>query len=112
MADDDQYGSQRFETGGKNRNNFWLALITFDEGWHNNHHYYPGTVRQGFYWWEIDLTYYGLKILEKLGLIWKLKDVPECVYARAESWRVTEEDRRTLNHPYPGKKQVEHNLQG
>ena len=56
-----------------------LALITFGEGWHNNHHYYPGSTRQGFYWWEIDMTYYGLILLSKVGLIWDLRGVPQRV---------------------------------
>lgn len=73
------YGSQRYETGDDSRNNFFLALITMGEGWHNNHHYYPASTRQGFYWWEIDMTYYCLKGLEWLGLIWDIRDVPEYV---------------------------------
>ena len=78
-----QFGSRRFDTDEGSRNNFWLALITFGEGWHNNHHYYPGASRQGFYWWEIDPTYWGLKVLSWLGIIWDLHPVPERVYARA-----------------------------
>ena len=78
-----QFGSRRFDTDEGSRNNFLLALITFGEGWHNNHHYYPGASRQGFYWWEIDLTYWGLKVLSWLGIIWDLHPVPERVYARA-----------------------------
>jgi len=73
------YGSQRFKTGDLSRNNFWLALITFGEGWHNNHHHYRHSAKMGFYWWEIDLTYYILKIFSWLGLIWDLKKVPEHV---------------------------------
>ena len=72
-------GKKVFPNKDDSRNNFWLALITLGEGWHNNHHYYPGSARQGFLWWEIDLTYYGLKVLEKLGLIWDLRPVPERV---------------------------------
>ena len=79
-----QFGTRRFETGEGSRNNVWLALITFGEGWHNNHHYYPGASRQGFYWWEIDLTYLGLRLLSMLGIIWDLHPVPARVYARAE----------------------------
>jgi len=71
------WGSRRYETNDHSRNNFFLALITFGEGWHNNHHRYPASVRQGFYWWEIDLTYYGLVILSWLGLIWDLKPIPD-----------------------------------
>jgi stearoyl-CoA desaturase (Delta-9 desaturase) len=54
----------------------WLALLTLGEGWHNNHHYYPMSARQGFYWWEIDITYYLLRTLAALGIIWDLKPVP------------------------------------
>jgi stearoyl-CoA desaturase (delta-9 desaturase) len=70
------FGKRRFATTDTSRNNFALALLTFGEGWHNNHHFYPTSTRQGFYWWEIDLTYYGLYLLSKLGLIWDLKRVP------------------------------------
>jgi len=71
------YGHQRFDTGDHSRNNFWLSLITLGEGWHNNHHHYMHSARQGFYWWEIDLTYYGLKIMSWFGLIYDLKPVPQ-----------------------------------
>ncbi|GMR21697.1 MAG: acyl-CoA desaturase [Acidobacteriota bacterium] len=71
------FGKRRFETGDTSRNNWLLALLTLGEGWHNNHHYYATATRQGFYWWEIDITYYGLVLLSKLGLIWDLKRVPE-----------------------------------
>jgi stearoyl-CoA desaturase (delta-9 desaturase) len=70
-------GGQRYDTGDDSRNNFILALITLGEGWHNNHHYYPASARQGFYWWEIDLTYYGLWLLSKTGLIWNLRPVSQ-----------------------------------
>ncbi|MBX9722673.1 MAG: acyl-CoA desaturase [Candidatus Obscuribacterales bacterium] len=79
------FGSQRYDTGDDSRNNFILALITFGEGWHNNHHKYRGTVRQGFYWWEIDLTYYGLLILSLLGLISDLHPVPAEAYLSAQN---------------------------
>ncbi len=71
------WGKRRYQTRDDSRNNVWLALITFGEGWHNNHHHYPGSARQGFFWWEIDLTYYALKAMSWLGLIWDLKPVPE-----------------------------------
>lgn len=74
-----RFGSRRYETNDDSRNNWLLALLTFGEGWHNNHHRYPGAARQGFYWWEIDLTYYGLKALAGLGLIWDLRPVPQSV---------------------------------
>ena len=59
-----------------NRPLFLLALLTFGEGWHNNHHYYPGSARQGFAWWEIDITYYGLFLMQAVGLIRDLRPVP------------------------------------
>jgi stearoyl-CoA desaturase (delta-9 desaturase) len=70
------FGRRRFQTTDTSRNNLALALLTMGEGWHNNHHFYPTSTRQGFYWWEIDLTYYGLYLLSKIGLIWDLKKVP------------------------------------
>ena len=70
------FGSRRFQTTDTSRNNWFLAIITLGEGWHNNHHHYCNSTRQGFFWWEIDITYYGLKMLEKLGLVWDLKPVP------------------------------------
>ncbi|MBS1213843.1 MAG: acyl-CoA desaturase, partial [Proteobacteria bacterium] len=76
-------GRRRFATCDDSRNNGVLALLTFGEGWHNNHHHYPGSVRQGFFWWEVDLTYYLLKLLEWAGIIWDLKPVPSDVLA----WR-------------------------
>lgn len=73
------WGKRRYATTDQSRNNFWIALATLGEGWHNNHHHYPGSARQGFYWWEIDLTYYGLKLLAMLGLIWDLRSVPHSI---------------------------------
>jgi len=71
-----RFGKRRYATRDQSRNNFWLALLTFGEGWHNNHHYFPSSARQGFYWWEIDITWYGLKLLEGLGIVWDLRDIP------------------------------------
>ena len=78
-----RFGRQRFDTGDDSRNNVWLALLTFGEGWHNNHHFFPGTARQGFRWWEIDITWYGLRTLALLGLVRDLKPVPAWVLAKA-----------------------------
>jgi len=71
------FGRRRYATADDSRNSLLLALITFGEGWHNNHHKYPGATRQGFFWWEIDLTYYGLWLLERLKIIWNLHPVPQ-----------------------------------
>ncbi len=72
-----QWGKKRYETKDTSRNNFLIAILTFGEGWHNNHHHYPGSARQGFYWWEIDLTYYVLKCLAMMGIIWDVRTVSE-----------------------------------
>ena len=69
-------GSRRYQTDDESRNSLALALITLGEGWHNNHHRYPGATRQGFFWWEIDLTYYGLVLLSWLRVIRDLRPVP------------------------------------
>ncbi|UCD24531.1 MAG: acyl-CoA desaturase [Gemmatimonadota bacterium] len=70
------WGKRRYDTVDESRNNWLLAIITFGEGWHNNHHKYPGSTRQGFFWWEFDLTYYGLKVLQWLRIIRDLRPVP------------------------------------
>jgi stearoyl-CoA desaturase (Delta-9 desaturase) len=72
-------GSKRYVTGDDSRNNFLLAIVTMGEGWHNNHHAYQSSVRQGFKWWEIDPTYYLLCALSWIGLVWDLKTPPEQV---------------------------------
>jgi len=72
-------GSKRYVTGDDSRNNFLLAIVTMGEGWHNNHHAYQSSVRQGFKWWEIDPTYYLLCALSWIGLVWDLKTPPEPV---------------------------------
>ncbi|GDY14083.1 delta 9 acyl-lipid fatty acid desaturase [Planctomycetota bacterium] len=76
------FGKRRFETPDQSRNNVWLALLTFGEGWHNNHHHYQSSARQGFLWWEIDLTYYGLVVLSWLGIVRDLRQVPAAVLAQ------------------------------
>ena len=78
-----RWGRRRFATRDDSRNNLWLALLTFGEGWHNNHHFFPGSARQGFRWWEIDLTWYGLCALRALGLVRDLKPIPAWVLAKA-----------------------------
>ena len=66
-------GKRRYVTGDDSRNNWLLAIITMGEGWHNNHHAYQSSARQGFRWWEYDPTFYLLTLLERLGLVWNLK---------------------------------------
>jgi len=69
-------GSTRYVTGDDSRNNWLLAVFTMGEGWHNNHHAFQSSVRQGFRWWEIDPTYYILKALSWTGLVWGLRMPP------------------------------------
>lgn len=71
-----RFGRRRFATDDASRNNFWLTLLTLGEGWHNNHHHYPASARQGFYWWEFDPTWYALIALSWCGLIRDLRPVP------------------------------------
>ena len=73
------FGSRRYASRDQSRNSLWLALLTFGEGWHNNHHHFPGSVRQGFYPWEVDVTYYLLRALSAAGLIWDLRLVPPAI---------------------------------
>ena len=72
-----KFGKQRYQTGDESKNSVLLALLTLGEGWHNNHHYYEVASRQGFFWWEIDITYYILRAFQAVGLIWDLKGVPD-----------------------------------
>jgi len=67
------WGSRRYETNDQSRNNAFLAFITLGEGWHNNHHFDMNAARQGRKFWELDVTYYSLKLLELLGIVWGLR---------------------------------------
>lgn len=67
------WGSRAFDTADGSRNNAWLALITLGEGWHNNHHYCRSSCRQGVHWWQLDLTYAGLRVLEAIGIASNLR---------------------------------------
>lgn len=70
------WGKRRFNTRDDSRNNAFLALLTLGEGWHNNHHRFPAAARQGFYWWQLDISYAVLYVMAKLGIVWDLKPVP------------------------------------
>ncbi|MFO0568662.1 MAG: acyl-CoA desaturase [Polyangiaceae bacterium] len=67
------FGRRRYATTDTSRNSLLLALITLGEGWHNNHHYSQSTANQGFFWWEIDISYYVLRVLSWFGLVWDLR---------------------------------------
>ncbi|WP_255215726.1 acyl-CoA desaturase [Pseudenhygromyxa sp. WMMC2535] len=70
------FGKRVYETTDESRNSFLLSLVTLGEGWHNNHHYYQACTRQGFHWWQLDITYYILRGLALVGLIWDIREPP------------------------------------
>ena len=70
------FGTRPYRSGDDSRNNFLLAILTLGEGWHNNHHYYQASTRQGFHWWQIDITYYVLKTLSFVGIVWDIREPP------------------------------------
>ncbi|NKB57401.1 MAG: acyl-CoA desaturase [Alphaproteobacteria bacterium] len=80
-------GRRRYPTGDQSRNNWWLALLTFGEGWHNNHHHYQSAARQGFRWYEVDFSYYALKALSAVGLVWDLQTAPKRVVRNEQRLR-------------------------
>ncbi len=79
------HGERHYVTGDESRNNWWLAVITMGEGWHNNHHAYQYSVRQGFRWWQWDPTFYIISGLSKLGLVWDLKQPPQAIVERSQA---------------------------
>ena len=80
-----RFGSARFKTDDDSRNNFWLALLTLGEGWHNNHHHYPASARQGFFWWEIDISYYMILGMRFLRLVHDVRMLPPRVIDAARN---------------------------
>jgi stearoyl-CoA desaturase (delta-9 desaturase) len=79
------WGSRRYSTPDRSRNNAVLALLTLGEGWHNNHHHCMSSARQGFFWWEVDATYYVLRALARLGLVWGVREPPPAALADPHS---------------------------
>jgi len=69
-------GRVRYKSGDESKNSFILAIVTMGEGWHNNHHYYQRATNQGFFWWEIDMTYYILRLFQAVGLVWDIHVPP------------------------------------
>jgi stearoyl-CoA desaturase (delta-9 desaturase) len=90
------FGNRRFATSDDSRNNWFLAIVTMGEGWHNNHHRFAASTRQGFYWYEYDITFYILKVLSWLGIVWDLRPVPRKIL---EEGRARDRSRR-LGVPY------------
>ena len=75
-------GRRRYDTGDQSTNNLWLGIAMLGEGWHNNHHHYPGAARAGFFWYEPDVLYWVLRGLSSVGLVSDLREVPEAVRRR------------------------------
>ncbi len=94
------FGRRRFDTTDTSRNNIALAMLTLGEGWHNNHHAYAGGAKAGFYWYEIDITYYGLLLMSKLGLIRDLGAPPKRILTKG---RVNDQLRRQARHFLPAR---------
>lgn len=82
-----RFGSRRYETRDNSRNNVWLALLTLGEGWHNNHHRFPASARQGFYWWEVDVSYWILRLMSAVSLVRDLRPVPASVLNESPAGR-------------------------
>lgn len=79
------WGKRRFKTRDQSRNNPWLAFVTLGEGWHNNHHRFAVSARQGFYWYELDISYLLLKGLNWLGVVRELNPVPGHILAEGSA---------------------------
>jgi stearoyl-CoA desaturase (delta-9 desaturase) len=89
------WGSRRFSTRDDSTNNWWVALLTFGEGWHNNHHAHPVSARHGLAWYEVDLNYVGIRTLQALGLAWDVKT------AKLTDSRTTEDTRSATRYDRP-----------
>ena len=96
-------GRRRYVTGDDSRNNWLLAIVTMGEGWHNNHHAYQSSVRQGFHWWEYDPTFYALRFLSWFGIVWDLHSAPESVVRGEQRLgrKVVEKVARQLADAFP-----------
>jgi len=81
------FGTRRFETRDESRNNVLTALFAAGEGWHNNHHRYQRAARNGFYWWEFDLTWYVIRAMAAVGVAWDVQRVPKRIYDEARATR-------------------------
>ena len=77
------WGTRRYETTDQSKNNWWAALLTLGEGWHNNHHHYQSCARQGFKWWEVYVSYYTIRALAAVGIVWDVREpTPKALAAK------------------------------
>src|SRR6266446_4346657 len=91
------FGKRRFGTADNSRNNLFVALITLGEGWHNNHHHYATSERQGFYWWELDVSHYTLRVLSWFGIVWDLRTPPSSAALLRQTLSLNKSIERTAN---------------
>jgi stearoyl-CoA desaturase (delta-9 desaturase) len=97
------FGTRRFDTIDESRNNALTAVFAVGEGWHNNHHRYQRSARNGFYWWEFDPTWYAIRLMKMVGLAWDVKTVPQRIYeeARVSKTRRASQSIVSVVHPTP-----------
>ena len=95
------FGSRRFDTIDESRNNALTAFFAVGEGWHNNHHRYQRSARNGFYWWEFDLTWYVIRLMAMVGLAWDIQPVPERIYEEARATRARRQTSSLLQSSEP-----------
>ena len=88
------FGSRRFETRDESRNNAVTAFFAVGEGWPNNHHRYQRAARNGFYWWEVDLTWYVIRTMQLVGLAWDVQPVPKRIYDEARAVKARRQTER------------------
>jgi stearoyl-CoA desaturase (delta-9 desaturase) len=91
------FGSRRFDTIDESRNNPITAVFAVGEGWHNNHHRYQRAARNGFYWWEFDPTWYVIRAMQAVGLVWDVQPVPPRIYAEARATRERRRQQRAVS---------------
>jgi stearoyl-CoA desaturase (delta-9 desaturase) len=91
------FGTRRFDTIDESRNNAVTAIFAVGEGWHNNHHRYQRAARNGFYWWEFDPTWYVIRAMQAVGLVWDVQRVPDRIYAEARATKARRQEQRSLS---------------
>jgi stearoyl-CoA desaturase (Delta-9 desaturase) len=91
------FGSRRFDTIDESRNNAVTAFFAVGEGWHNNHHRYQRAARNGFYWWEFDPTWYMIRLMQMVGLVWDVQAVPERIYQEARATKARRAQRSVVS---------------
>ena len=104
------WGTVRYESQDLSKNNGLIALVTMGEGWHNNHHHYQSSANQGFFWWEVDLSFYLIKLFQAVGLVWEVRTPPQKILADTIAARADQPDaveRITSPAPLPIATQLE-----